>query len=248
MKICPYKTHPIRPYDPLIELIDTYVPTQSERSILVITSKIISLTEGSVVKKDAVSSKLDLIRSTSDAYLDHESPYGIQITIKNGILIPSSGIDESNGDGYYILYPKNIQKSASLIWQHIRKRDTLREFGIVISDSRTSPMRRGVSGVGLGWCGFKALYSYIGKPDCFNSPLKATLTNVLDSLAAAAVFCMGEGNEQTPFASIAEAPKIDFQDRPPTSEEQSELVIPMAEDLYAPLLVNARWIIPDILS
>ena len=102
-------------------------------------------------------------------------------------------------------------------------------------------MRRGLIGIGIGWCGFNALYSYIGKPDCFDVPLRVSVVNILDGLAVPAVFYMGEGNEQTPFALITGAPKITFQDRPPTREEVDELCIPMDEDLYAPLLKSGPW-------
>jgi len=247
MQLKAYKTHAITPKDHLLTLIDQYIPTLNERSILAVTSKIISLCEGSVLEKDQVRCKETLIHESADAYLVHEmsNPYAIQLTIKNHILIPSAGIDESNGDGVYILYPKDIQGSAAAIWEHIRQRDGIKEFGVLITDSHTTPMRRGVIGIGLGWCGFKPLYNYIGKPDCFGQPLRVTMVNVLDSLSVSAVFCMGEGNEQTPFALIEDAPKIEFQLSPPTEAEVKDLSIPMQEDLYAPLLVNAQWIFKE---
>src|SRR5579883_246739 len=211
MHIKTYKTHPITVEESLSHIIDAYIPKLHEQSILVITSKIVSLCEGSVVHKTDVSSKEALIRESADAYLDFKNeqmlPHSIQITIKNNILIPSAGIDESNGNGVYILYPKNVQQSAISVWEHLRKRDHLNEFGVIITDSHTTPLRRGVIGIGLGWCGFKPLYNYIGKPDCFGYPLRVTMANNLDALAAAAVFCMGEGNEQTPFAVVEEASK-----------------------------------------
>lgn len=245
MEIKTLKTHAIAPKESLFEIIDAYVPAMQEREILVVTSKIISLCEGRVVAKNQGLSKEELIQQSADAYLNLEqkaAPHGIQLTIKNHILIPSAGIDESNGNGMYILYPENIQASATKIWEHIRHRDQVKELGILITDSHTTPMRRGVIGIGLGWCGFKPLYSYIGKPDCFDIPLRVTMTNIVDALAVAAVFCMGEGNEHTPFSILSNAPKMEFQGEPPTSEEIKELSIPMAEDLYAPLLNNGQWI------
>jgi dihydrofolate synthase / folylpolyglutamate synthase len=242
MQIRTLKTHPITPNDSLFEIIDTYIPPMRETEILVITSKIISLCEGRVVAKDLGISKEELIRHSADAYLHIENKFGIQLTIKDNILIPSAGIDESNGNGLYILYPENVQESATKIWQHIRSRDKIKALGVLITDSHTTPMRRGVLGVGLGWCGFKPLYSYIGKPDCFDIPLQVTMVNILDALAVASVFCMGEGNEQTPFSIVSDAPKIVFQQEPPTIEEIDELSIPMTEDLYAPLLKNGSWI------
>lgn len=86
------------------------------------------------------------------------------------------------------------------------------------------------------------MYNYIGKPDCFGIPLQVTMMNIVDALSVASVFCMGEGNEQTPLSIITNASKVQFQERPPTKEEISELTIPMEDDLYAPLLKNGPWI------
>jgi len=63
----------------------------------------------------------------------------------------------------------------------------------------------------------------------------------LDSLAAAAAFCMGEGSEQTPLVVITENDKIVFQNTPPTIEELKALSISIEEDLYAPLLNSVSW-------
>lgn len=251
MHIKTFKTHKIRSNESLIELIDSYVPQLSENTIFVITSKIVSLCEGRVVEKRDVTSKINLIRDSADAYLDTGSepgPYDIHLTITNNILIPTAGIDESNGDGLYILYPKDVQQSALLIWDHLRKRDNLTHVGVIISDSHSTPLRRGVVGIGLGWCGFNSLYNYIGTPDCFGDPLKMTKVNVLDSLTAAAVFCMGEGNEQTPFATVENAPKVQFSEHPPGVEEINEFCIKMENDIYAPLLKSGNWIKPEQIS
>jgi putative folate metabolism gamma-glutamate ligase len=224
--------------------LDSCFPRLQEKEIAVVTSKVISLCEGRVVKKDPGVSKKALIKQTADACLcgeEENSPSGIQLTIKNNILIPSAGIDESNGNGCYILYPEDVQKSALAIWEYLRGRDRIDHLGVLITDSQITPMRRGVIGIGLGWCGFKPLYSYVGKPDCFGHPLNVTTVNILDALAVSSVFCMGEGDEQTPFSIISDAPKIEFQDHPPTIEEIRELSIPMEEDLYAPLLKRGSW-------
>lgn len=248
MQIKTIKTHRITPNESLFQILDTYVPSIQEQEIVIITSKVISLCEGRVVIKNSEVSKETLIKQSADAYLcvqEEENPYGIQLTIKNNILIPSAGIDESNGNGWYILYPEDVQKSAIAIWEYLRMRDGIQHLGIVITDSHTTPMRRGVIGIGLGWSGFKPLYSYIGKPDCFGDPLKVTMVNILDALAVSSVFCMGEGDEQTPFSIISNAPKIEFQDHPPTIEEIKGITIPMEEDLYAPLLKQGAWIFKE---
>ena len=115
-------------------------------------------------------------------------------------------------------------------------------MGIVITDSHTTIMRRGVTGIALGWCGFSPVYSYIGKHDIYNQSLNVTQINILDSLAGAAVFVMGEGNEQIPITIIKDAPRLTFLDRPPSEEEKLSIVISMEEDLYGPLLKSAKWV------
>jgi putative folate metabolism gamma-glutamate ligase len=243
MKATSYKTHKILPKESLKEIVDRYLPTFPDNSIIAITSKIVSLCQNRVVLKKDITEKFQLIQQESDLYLEgaYSQQYGIYLTVKNNILIPTAGIDESNGNGYYILYPQDIQSTAIEIWQHLRQRDPDKKIGILITDSHTTPLRRGVTGIALGWCGFKPLYNYIGMPDIYGHPLRVTMINLLDSLAATAVYVMGEGSEQTPLAIIENAPKIEFQDTPPSKEEVDSITISLTEDLYAPLLTDVPW-------
>ena len=52
---------------------------------------------------------------------------------------------------------------------------------------------------------------------------------------------MGEGNEQTPLATIEDVPFVKFQSRNPTKNELNELNILFEDDLYAPLLKSINW-------
>jgi len=142
----------------------------------------------------------------------------------------------------YILYPKDVQKTALSIWNYLKTKYCIKHLGILITDSNVTPMRRGVTGIALGWCGFEPLYSYIGKPDLYSEPLKVTQVNLLDALATSAVLVMGEGAEQTPMAIISGAPKVHFLTRPPTTKEEKSVKISMKKDLYSPLLMGARWL------
>ncbi|QOD38242.1 putative folate metabolism gamma-glutamate ligase [Candidatus Wolbachia massiliensis] len=211
-----------------------------EEVILAITSKIISICQKQVVYKTACS-KEELVRREADAIVDAGS-CGICLTIKDDILIPSAGVDESNGDGMYILYPKDVQKTAISVWNYLRIKYRIKHLGVLITDSNITPMRRGVTGIALGWCGFEPLYSYIGKSDLYSQPLQVTQINLLDALATSAVLVMGEGAEQTPMAMIRDALKVRFLTRPPTIEEEKSVKISMEEDLYSPLLTGVRWL------
>lgn len=245
MDITAYFSPLVKPYASLLPLLNDCLPKLTEHSIVAITSKVVSLCEGRIIHKSPEVNKKNLIQAEAEAYLEDEgeNPYNIALTIKNGLLIPSAGIDESNGENIYILYPANIQDSAVKIWDFLRERDHLQNMGVLITDSHTTPLRRGVTGIGLGWCGFKALKNYVGTPDCFGNPLRVTQVNNLDALAAAAVYAMGEGNEQTPFAVIRNLPAIEFQSRPPSEEEINAITIPLEEDLYAPFLKKGKWVL-----
>src|SRR5262249_11461727 len=159
----------------------------------------------------------------------------------NNMLVPTAGIDESNADGNYILWPKNPQKSANAIREYLSNQYQLRDIGVVITDSKTTPLRWGVTGIALAHSGFLALNNYIGVPDIFGRKLEHTKVNVADSLAAAAAFVMGEGAEQMPMAILSDLPQVVFQQRNPTEQELQELHIHMEDDLYAPFLNAVSW-------
>ena len=243
MKIYPIKTHPILVGEVLTKILDQYLTSLAEETIVAITSKVISLCQERVVQKDTVNSKFELIKKEADAHLrEGDSLYGAHLTIKHNVIIPSAGIDESNGAGTYILYPLDIQHTAQEIWQHLRQKHSLNHLGVIITDSHTTPLRKGVTGITLGWCGFEPLYSYVGKPDIFDHPLRVTQINVIDALATSAVFVMGEGAEQTPIVLVENAPKVRFLSRPPTQEEENMVRIPLEEDIYAPILKSVDWV------
>jgi putative folate metabolism gamma-glutamate ligase len=240
------KTPRVEPGDNLERILDSCVPPLGERSIVAITSKIVSLSQNRIVKKSAAVRKEDLILREADAVADvPDHPYGLYITIKDNILTPSAGIDESNGDGIYILYPDNVQAAAAAAWSFLRKKHSVENLGVIITDSRLTPLRLGVTGMALGWCGFMPLHNYIGTPDLYGTPMKVTLINLPDALAATAALMMGEGNECTPLCVIKDPPKLVYQSRPPTDDEVKSISIPLAEDLYAPLLTQTKWITAD---
>jgi len=225
---------------PLTGILDRVISTFNERSILIITSKIVSLCEGAVIRIGRKSKK-DLITEEADYYLPAEKKYDITLTIKNNILIPSSGIDESNGNGNYVLWSENPQRTANSVREYLCRRFSIKYAGVIISDSKTTPLRWGTTGVAVAHSGFNALNSYIDTPDIFGRKLKYTKANIADGLAAASVVAMGEGNEQTPLAIVSDIPFVQFQAHNPTKQELTDLRIDIRDDLYAPLLTSVTW-------
>jgi dihydrofolate synthase / folylpolyglutamate synthase len=241
MKITAIKTVPITTGAPrLTDLVDMYLPALPNHSILAITSKVVSICESRTVPV-AGTDKPALVKNEADYYLPPElNPYHVTTTIKSDILIASAGIDESNGDGHYILWPANPQATANQLRAHLAAGHH-RTVAVIITDSHLTPMRRGTIGLGLAHSGFLALKNYVGTPDIFGHNLMYTYANHLDGLASAAVVAMGEGAECTPFALIEDASFIEFQDRDPTPEELAPLRIPLEEDLYSEMLKRIPW-------
>jgi putative folate metabolism gamma-glutamate ligase len=243
MKVTTYKTKKVVPGDKLFAILDKYLPRLKEKDIVIITSKIISICQGRVVKNDGKITKHDLMVKEADFYLPEEYvDYGIYMTIKNNMVVASAGVDESNGGGYFVLWPENLQQATNEIWQYLRQKHKVKKLGVVVCDGRILPMRKGASGVGLSWCGFEPLRNYIGKPDIFGHNLRVTKGNLVDGIAAAAVLNMGEGKEQTPLAVISEISTINFVKRIPTSEEVTEMSIKPEDDVYHKIFSSVKWL------
>lgn len=242
MIVTPIKTRVVgRAENGLHAFLDESVSALEEKTVVVITSKVISLFEGRIVEKHTTT-KDALVEEESSHFLDAtESKYNFSIAIKNGLLVPSAGIDESNGNDVYILWPENPQKTANEIREYFCKRFNRTYIGVLITDSTTRPLRYGTTGVGIAYSGFEPLKDYIGLPDLFGRKMEVTKMNVMDGLAAAAVLTMGEGAEQTPIAVISDVPSVSFLDRNPTKEEIQSLHISKEMDLYEPLLTSIEW-------
>nr|MDQ3015055.1 coenzyme F420-0:L-glutamate ligase [bacterium] len=120
----------------------------------------------------------------------------------------NAGIDESNAKNKLILLPQDSFKTAEVLCENFKKHFSLKKLGVLITDTRSMPLRIGTVGKALGYAGFEPLKSYIGKKDLFGRKSRVTQSNVADALAASAVLVMGEGNEQTPMVVIKDAPVI----------------------------------------
>ena len=239
MNVQAIKTDIVLPGGPdLLTLLDTAITSLSEASIVVITSKIVSICEGRVVPFDE-GDKEQLIISESDLYLPKTlSRYGHHFSVVDHTLISSAGIDESNGASNYILWPKDSQATANQVRRYLVERFGLTKVGVIITDSTCQPLRRGTTGICMAHSGFAALHDYIGQPDLFDKPFAVSMASVSGGLAAAAVLTMGEGTEQTPLAVISDVDFVQFQSRDPNAEELALLHIPIEEDLFGPFLDN----------
>jgi len=242
MRVQPIKTHQITTQDhDLFAVLDRHLTSLEEGAILAITSKIVSICQGRMIPVGEAD-KQDLIEGEADYWLPpEENRYGVSLTIVDHILIPMAGVDESNAAGHYILWPREPQHVANEVRAYLSERFTLTHVGVIITDSKTTPLRWGVTGVAIAHSGFLAVNDLVGHPDLFGRPLHMTKVDVADALAAAAVLVMGEADEGTPLAAIEDVPFVAFQARDPTPEELGARWIDIEADLYAPLLQAVAW-------
>lgn len=242
MEITTIKTKKITRRDSdILKIIDESVDNFNDKSILAVTSKIISITEGRIVPV-VEADKDQLVEKESEYFLPkEENTYGFHLTITQNLLIPAAGIDESNGDGHYILWPEKPFETAGKIRDFLKMKFNVRNAGVIITDSKTTPLRWGTTGVSIAYSGFQPLRNYIGKPDLFSREMRVTQSNIMDGLAAGAVSIMGEGTEQTPLAVISDIPNIEFTDHNPTKEEIKSLQIDLDTDVYSSILKRAPW-------
>jgi putative folate metabolism gamma-glutamate ligase len=242
MLVTPIKTKKVLLGDNLEEVLKDPLPQLQENTVVVVTSKIVSLCEKSIAPLS--TDKETLIKQEADQIVvdDQTSPENkLLLTIKDNILVPWAGIDESNGDRHYILWPKNPMQTAQGIWEFLKKEYEVKNLGVLIIDSTFMPLRTGSISVGLAWCGFVPVKSYIGTPDVFGKPLQYTRTSMVDSLSIAAGLTMGEANNQKPLCVITDIPDIEFVDRVPSKEELDSMHYPMDKDMYGPLLRAGKW-------
>jgi dihydrofolate synthase / folylpolyglutamate synthase len=244
MNIKAVKTKLVSLGDSVNELIAQHIPSLPERSVIAVASKIIAYEQRQWVKRDDqdLNQKHKLVAQQADRYLPPQtSKYQLMLAIKNNTLTVNAGIDESNAAGGYVLWPKDIQLAANTIWQFLRSHYGVKEVGVVITDSKTAPLRWGVTGTCLAHSGFEALHSYIGEQDLFGRPIIMEKINIAEAVAISTTLVMGEVAESQPLAIASDIPHIVFQDHEPTAQELAELVINIEDDVYGPLLTAVEW-------
>jgi len=243
MQIRPIKTRVlVPPKDDLLGAIKQALSAIAlrEKSILAVASKVAAVWQGRCLSRQQVKDKDELIKKEADFYLERKETPGqcCMLTIKNNLLVPTAGIDESNASDYYILWPERPYQAAKEIGQFLKKEFGLKEVGVVITHSRCTPGRVGTTGIALAYWGFKPLKDYRGQKDLFQRELKMTQSNLIDGLASAAVVCMGEGREQTPLVLMENVDLVEFTSQDP---DQKDIEMEREEDMFYPLLRSVKW-------
>lgn len=197
--------------------------TFQDGDILVVTSRIVSKSEGrkirlsevtpskralelgSEVKRDPrlveliLSESRDIIRATEQAFI---------VEHKLGFICANAGIDHSNvqsdnegEDDWHLLLPENPDQSARRFSSDL-KRTTGKKVGVLIIDSQGRPWRRGTVGAVIGTSLVPTIVDLRGKEDIFGYKLRITIVAAADELAASASLMMGQAAERVPAVHV----------------------------------------------
>lgn len=224
----------------IIHSLDTSQINIEDNDILAITSKIVALSQGRIVKLEEVKPS-DLALKLSKRYnldpgyveliiREADEIYGgtdqAICTLKEGVMIANAGVDRKNIPlGYAVLSPANPYESAQNIRQRIH--DIKGKFvGIVIVDSRVTPLRLGTVGVAFGFSGFSPVRDCRGFKDLYGKPLQITRHCQVDDLAGAAHLVMGEVDERVPAILLRDTPIIISHDLNSQINKDSVMVSP----------------------
>lgn len=233
IEFVPVKTRVVRPpKDEIWDIIDALEVCDGD--IVFITSKIIGIHQGRTRRMEEVS-KEQLIEEEAERYLPYsnkDGDFNVNLTVSHGVLIPAAGIDESNADGHYILWPEKIDEFCREVRMRLMQKFGISRLGVVATDSHTTPLRWGVTGIAIGLAGVEPTKDIRGEEDIFGRKMKLTKVDMVDPLAAMAVNIMGEHNEQTPIVIVRGWDKVEFSN----SASMDGFTIAPEMDLYRPLL------------
>jgi len=179
----------------------------SDGDLLVISQKIVSKTEGRVVRLSQVTPSA---RALAVAEAIGRDPRLVEVILgesrrivrqDKGVLIvethhgwvcANAGVDQSNVDAdTACLLPEDSDRSAAGLRERLRAL-TGHDLAIVVADTFGRPWREGLVNVAVGLAGFQPIVSYLGKEDPAGHVLQATILALADELASAAEPVMGK--------------------------------------------------------
>jgi coenzyme F420-0:L-glutamate ligase len=220
--------------------------------IIAISSKVVSLSERNIVSlsnvKPTISARrlarrfglspefAQVVLDESDAV--YGGVHGVLLTLKNGDAVANSGVDRKNApDGSVVPWPVNPQRSAETIRKIVNHKLGTR-VGVVIVDSRVTPLRLGTIGLAIACSGFRPVRDVRGIRDLYGREVLMTLQSLADGIAGAAHLLMGETRETIPFVLLRGTPiKL------ARGKRDSPMTLPIRDCLYMsqmprPLLEN----------
>jgi coenzyme F420-0:L-glutamate ligase / coenzyme F420-1:gamma-L-glutamate ligase len=209
--------------------------------ILIVKHKVVSKSEGRLVKLKTIKPSADSLAWAKKYNLDaHVIELALResrsvIRRKNGVLITetrhgficaNSGVDVSNVDGgrHALLLPADPDRSAHKLHRELKKRTGL-AIPVLITDTSGRPWREGLVDFCIGIAGMRALRDDRGRRDPHGYTLQASVEAIADELACAAALVCGKLN-RTPACIVR-----GFVYKPARGRTR-DLLRPAASDLF----------------
>ena len=220
----------------IIENITNKGESLREGDIIVIAEKVIATSQGRVINLSDVTNISEKAKEMAKEY-DMDDRF-VELIIQeasmilggmthvilakvNDFLIANAGIDQSNaGPNRVVLLPKDLKKIVWEYWKELRKEYGLNDLGVIISDSRVQPLRKGTIGIAIATAGFEPVEDLRGHPDLFNRPMEITMRAIADDLTSAAQFLLSEADQQTPVV-IIRGSNVEFTENPQLTPEMA---------------------------
>jgi len=175
--------------------------------LLVVSQKIVSKTEGRIVRLGDVTPSPETRRLAAEIERDprlvevilRESRRIVRkdkgvliVETRHGLVCANAGVDQSNVDAdTACLLPEDSDRSARGLRDALRAL-TGHDLGIIIADTFGRPWREGLTNVAIGVAGLEPLKSYLGEKDPAGHVLQATILAIADELSSAAEPIMGK--------------------------------------------------------
>ena len=185
-----------RPGDNLAAAIAGAAGWLRDDDVVVITSKVLSKTEGRIVAAPTDPEQRDILRRKliDDEAVRVLARKGKTLITENaiGLVQAAAGVDGSNVDAAELaLLPVDPDGSAAAIRDGIATHLGVR-VGIVVTDTMGRAWRNGQTDVAIGAAGLTVLHGYAGAQDPHGNELVVTEIAVADELAAAADLVKGK--------------------------------------------------------
>lgn len=187
----------LRRGDDLADAIAAHAPPLQDGDVLIVTSKVVSKTEGRMIVLDTAdpdareAARQEAIEAETVRIVAERDTLRI-VETRHGLVLAAAGVDASNvSRNELALLPIDPDASAQLLRERIRERLGV-EVGVVISDSMGRPWRAGITDAAIGVAGLTALTDPRGHTDAYGNVLAVTQVAVADELAAAGDLVKGK--------------------------------------------------------
>lgn len=172
---------------PLVELHDG--------DIVVVTSKVVSKSEGRVV---AGTTREDTLAGETRRVVARRGPTTI-VRNRLGLTMAAAGIDASNvASGSVVLLPLDPDASARRLRSSL---SATANVGVIVTDTAGRPWRDGQTDIAIGAAGVVVAERFEGRYDEYGNPLVVTAPAVADEIAGAAELSQGKLGKR-PFAVV----------------------------------------------